>query len=167
MRALSEAALRALAYWPQIEWAAANHLTTADLWANIHAAADELGLSSPGAPLQGVNELRAMATRIQAASARLNTAPPTNRLRAEYRALAPWSRSQRQMNTSPMYSVRFAHTFMSNGEQITEWRTSVFNGRPPRTVGQLFELVDNDARNLAKDYGVEHLSADDLQLLLI
>lgn len=167
MRELSPAAQKALAYWPQIEYAAAYRMTTADLWNAIRDEAERLGLASPGVPLQGVNELRGIATRIQASSDRLNAARDEQRITRLMRAEAPWRRTYRAQRANPMFSVRFAHTFTSNGEQFTEWRTSVFQGRAPATVGQLRQLIENDARNLAKDYGVEHVSADDLQMLVI
>lgn len=164
---LSPAGRAALGYWPQIELAAAEGLTTADLWALIRDAADELGLSSPGVTVQGVSELRGIASGMQRRSGEIARLPDEKTLTGRLLTLAPWARSAGERKANPQYHVRYQHTTRQNGELVTEWRTSKFGGKFPGTLGDLRRLVEVDAQQLAKKYGVEHVGVDGLELWAI
>lgn len=164
---LTPAETKAMAYWPQIEGSAARHDTTASLWASINAAAAELGLTSPGVSAIAVNRLRAMATGIQRRSDQLAALPNSKRLTSGLVSQAPWSRSLAEQRALPKFQARFQHTFTKNGDSVTEWRTSVWDGKLPRTIGQLRDAIDLDAQNMANKYGVEHDSVDAIQLFQI
>jgi hypothetical protein len=164
---LSDAARQALKYWPQIEFAAQSRMSTADLWSAIRDAADELGLSSPGVTANGVSTLRGLASGIQRRGEAVDRAHDSQRLTDEHMAQAPWSRPLPQQNAFPMFQVRFQHTFMQDGEERSEWRTSVFNGRLPRTAGELRAAIDMDANELASKYGSTHVGVGNLQILQV
>jgi hypothetical protein len=158
----------ALAYWPQIEYAAANRMATADLWATLREAARELGLDSPGVTLAQVNELRHLATGIQAGSRRLDRVDPLSAITdARLIAEAPWSRSAAERAALPMYQVRYQHTVNGPNGEETAWRTSTFRGSLPRTLADLRGAIDEDAENLADKYGGEHLGVSGLQILAV
>lgn len=165
--ALSPQAKSALAYWPQIQRAAALGLTTADLWSDIREAAETLGLASPGVTVQGVSQLRGIAAGIETRAGRLNTAADSRRLISEFVSTPPWARPPGQRAAGQMFNVRFQHTTLVNGEPVTEWRTTKFSGRLPRTVGQLRDLVAGDAVQMARKYNGEHLGVDGLQLFAV
>ena len=164
---LSDQAKAALAYWPQIEYAADNGLTTADMWGIIRDAAEDLGLASPGVTVQGVSQLRGLASGIQRRADQFNAFPDSKRLPGTAWSEAPWSRSLADQRAMPKWQVRFQHTFLVNGAEVTEWRSTVRSGRTPRTKGELLGVVDEDAENMARDYGVEHVGTSGHQLLVI
>jgi hypothetical protein len=167
MPELSAAAQGALVYWPQIEYAAATGMNTADLWSTIRDAAEEAGFDSPGVSVQGVSQLRGMATGIQRAAAEFAEFPDNKRIRATMVGQAPWSRSLAEMKAQPTYQVRFVHTFMDGDVQRAEWRSVVFDGKLPRTAGELRALVEGDAVQLSRKYKVGHVSSDQLQVLAV
>jgi hypothetical protein len=164
---LTQAETAALAYWPQIEYAARSGLNTADLWATIRDAAEELGLSSPGVTIQGVSGLRSRAVAIQRREETFAGLADSKRLTGRDVGTAPWSRSPGERRALPKFQVRFEHTFNQAGEQRTEWRTALFEGKLPRTAGELRALVEGDAVQLGNKYGVEHIGIDSLQLLAV
>lgn len=167
MSELSDAARKALAYWPQIEYAAQARMTTADLWGVLRDHADELGLSSPGVTLRGVNELRSLATSIQASADRLERADPSARLDSRLVSEAPWGRSLAERDALPMFQVRYQHTTIGPNGPETSWRTSVIRGQVPRTVQDLMDAVAEDAEMLANKYGHEHVGTGGHQALFI
>lgn len=164
---LSDEARAALAYWPQIEYAAANHLPTAALWDTLKAAASDLGLESPGVTLQGVNQLRSMATTIQGASARLERSDPSYRMEGRLISEAPWSRSLAERDAMPMYQVRYQHTTVGPNGEETSWRTSTFHGQLPSTIEDLYDAIDEDAEHLADKYGHSHVGVSGHQVLAV
>lgn len=160
-------AQRALAYWPQIELAAHYGMTTADLWSLIRDAADELGLASPGVTVRGVSALRGMAGQIQERGRQFSQLPDSRRVTGRYVSTPIWARPAAAQRALPMFQVRFQHTFTQNGEQQTQWRTSMFQGRLNHTAGQLRSLIALDAANMAREYNTEHLGVSDLQVMAI
>lgn len=158
----------ALAYWPQIEYAAAAGLTTADLWGIIGDAAAELGLATPGVSAIDVSRLRGVAGGIQNAARILDATPDERALESRMFAQAPWSRPLAQQNAAPEYHVRYQHTVINSaGEEETIWHTSRFVGRYPATLAELREAVNEDAEQIADKYGAEHVGVAGLQLLAV
>ena len=164
---LSDAARKALAYWPQIEYAAAAGMNTADLWSAIRDAAEELGLASPGVSVQGVSQLRGLAAGIQRGAASFERLADNLGLGNVHVAQAPWSRSLAEQAALPMYHVRYQHTVMGPEGPETNWRTSVFTGPLPDTVGGIRAAINEDAAQLANKYGVAHGDVAGLQILSV
>lgn len=164
---LTPAARKALAYWPQIELAAAERMTTADLWSTIQDAAEELGLASPGVTLRGVSELRGIATTIQASGRRLERLMDSADLTGRHVAEAPWSRSLAERDALGIYQVRYQHTTLTPEGPETNWRTSVFYGQLPGSVGELRDALAEDAAQLANKYGVDHVDLSNVQVLAV
>lgn len=167
---LSPEAKRALAYWGVIELAAETGATTRDLWSWIHDEAEAKNLGSPGVTVRGVSELRGRAGRIQEAGRQFRGLDDNRRIRGEHVATPPWARDPGQQKAQPRYAVRYKHTFERGGQVLTEWRTSVFNGRPNVTAGQLRRDVELDASNNARGAGsggrAEHMGTSDHQVLV-
>lgn len=164
---LSDDARRAMKFWGEIETAASERMTTADLWASLHDAAAELGLDSPGVTLRGVNELRSLATTIHASGRRFERAHDNVSLEGKYVAEAPWSRDLAQRDALGMYQVRFQHTTLGPDGPTTDWRTSVFYGKLPGTVGELRAALAEDAEQMANKYGVSHADFSSVQIMSI
>lgn len=165
--ALSEHARAALAYWPQIQHAAAVGMTTADMWATIRASAADLGLETPGVTVQGVSALRGIASGIERTAAGLNRAESNRRLISDMISTPPWARPPGEQRADHVYQVRFLHTTLQDGIEQADWRTITFSGRLPRTVGQLRQLAEGDAIQLARKYKGEHAGIDSLQLFAV
>lgn len=167
MADLSPAQSAALMYWPQIEYAAATGMNTADLWSTIRDAAEDAGFDSPGVTVQGVSFLRGEATRIQRNAAQFATLADSRVMRGGLISQSPWSRSLAEQRAMPMFQVRFVHTFMEGEDQKAEWRTVVFEGKLPRTAGEVRALVEADAVQMSRKYKVGHVSSDMLQVLAV
>lgn len=164
---LSPRAKAAMRYWQTIETGAANNLPTADIWALIHEQAEEEGLASPGVTVQGVNELRAIASRIYASANRLERAREQVSITDRMAAEAPWARPLEQQAALGLYQVRYRHTTITAEGPQTNWRTSIFHGQLPGTVAELRAAISEDAQQLADKYGVSHVDFGNLQILSV
>lgn len=161
---LSEAEIRALPYWSAIRNAAAQHQTTAVLWENIRDIQERYGGVAPGPTVQGVSQLRGIAGSIVRTADELAGLPDTKTLRGFTIPRAPWARPTAVQRANPRYQVQFQHTFSTGEDEVTQWRTITFEGRLPRTVGDLREQLDQDVLSLSDDYNVEHLDASNFQI---
>ena len=166
-RALPASAQKALAYWGVIELAAEAHAPTADLWEWIRQAAADLKLASPGVTVQGVSVLRGYAGQIQSRAALFAALAGSKRVTARVMSDPPWARSLGEQRAMPKWAVRFKHTYIQNGAEITEWRTSMFGGRINHTARQVRDEVELDALNLARKYGTAHVGVDSLQVMSV
>ena len=167
MPELSPDARGAMRYWSVIESAARLRATTADLWAAINDAAAEQGLSSPGVTLRGVNELRSYAAQQQNAADRLarsdRGAPMEDRLIGP----APWAREGAEYASVDRWQITYLHTTLDNGEERSDWRTSMFTGTLPDTVGELMDQLDVDAETLADEYELQHVGVGSITVLRV
>lgn len=167
MPELSNAAVKALAYWGVIEYAANNRFTTADLWNALRDEAERLGLSSPGVTVRGVAQLYGLAVANQSAARRLERQRDQFAVTANLIGHYPTERPLTEQNALGMWQVRFQHTTLTETGEFTEWRTVMFRGALPATVGDLRDAVEADANELAADYGTEHVGIDSLQVLAL
>lgn len=165
--ALSEAAIAALPYWSAVRNAAANHLTTQQLWESIREVQERFGTVGHGPTVQGISQLRGIAGAIVRTGDELARLPDTKTLRGFTVVRAPWARPTAAQRANPAYQVQFQHRFSIGGEESTQWRTIMFEGRLPRTVGELREQLDQDVLSLSDDYDVEHLDATDFQIVSV
>jgi hypothetical protein len=137
-------------YWGIVMSAATQHLNTADLWGAIRDAAEAAGLASPGVSASAISVVRGQAGRIAAATENLAAAQPELGLDASMIAQAPWSRPLADQNTTPLYQVRFESTVITpEGGTLTQWQTTMVQGSLPGTVGDLTDLVTQDAQLMA------------------
>lgn len=156
---------RALPYWGIIERGAAEGLGAADLWADIRAAAEDIGLASPGVSASEVSQLYSQAVGIQRKAERFGRAHPSERMDGRYVANAPWTRAQGERDALSVWQVRYQHTVLGPDGPQSEWRTSVFSGALPDTVEDLRAAIEQDAEQLALKYGFAHVGTDDHQVL--
>lgn len=160
-------AQKALPYWGVIESAVSRGATTAELWSDIRSAATEWGLESPGVSAIGVSQLRGMAGQIRARGQEFAQLPDGRRVYSTLWADAPWQRTSAERRLDPRWAVRFQHTYTQGGDTLTEWRTVMQYGRPPRTAGEIRASVEGEALNMARKYNIGHLGTGDYQLLIV
>lgn len=156
---------KALFYWGDIESGTLSGESTADIWARIRARAETMGLDRPGITAQDVSKIRAAAGQVRAAGTRLGSAPDEESLISRYVGLAPWSRPLEERNTHGMWQVRFEHTVSGDNGDETNWRTVMFKGQLPNTIGELRAQIEQDAQALADKYGVDHLGVGTMSIL--
>lgn len=142
-------------------------MTTAELWGAIRAEAGRLGLDRPGVSAADVSRLRGAAGQIQARSDALSATAGNRAIRSDLISRAPWAEPVGGRSPLPRFQVRFAHTFTLRGVESTEWRTVMINSKLPRTVGELRDMIDADAEQIARGYQGEHVGIGALQVIQV
>lgn len=126
-------------------------------------AARDQGIPLTFRESQGIAKLYGDYHKIQAASDRLNSAPPASGLTSDFVSAAPWSRPEQERNALPYYQVRYlADITTPEGEQLSRWQTSMIPGQLPSTVGDLQAWIEQDAAELAAAGGGEGTPRGDL-----
>lgn len=159
MASAQDRAKHASQYWGAIERVTLAGGNTQDVWAAINAQAEAMGMESAGVNASDIAPLRTQAVRNREALARLERNAPGDLITGQMIGTAPWARDLGQQNLTPTYSVRFEHTTVSNGVETTTWRTSLFKeGTLPQTREELEAALNGDAEQMARGYGVGHVS---------
>lgn len=71
-------------------------------------------------------------------------------------------------NAAGKWLVRFAHeTEDEDGIPSTEVRSVYIDGQLPGTVGELGNVIEQDAGELAEKYGVSHVGVQVLEILAV
>jgi hypothetical protein len=156
---------RGMYYWGVIEAGTNAGMNTQQLWEAIHEHAGASGLDTPGVSAAEVSIMRGLAGRIRQSGRNLANAQPTYGIDSSMMARAPWARTLSEQNSLTMHQVRFEHTVIRNGEQVSEWRSVMYQGPLPATVGDLKSELENDAQQMADNYGVSHVSAGSITVL--
>lgn len=156
-----------LAYWPAIERAGMQGMTTAALWAEIRNAAAEYGFEKPGISLMQVNQLRAAATAIGRAAAGLaKAADDDNPL--SFVGVPPYAAPLATRDTAPMYLVRFEQTIEVDGEQQTAWRSiRVTGSQMPATVADFGTFMDQETEAMADTYNGSSVGYSSVSILAV
>lgn len=158
---------KALAYWGPISSAVSQGADTRQVWSAIRSAADDLGLASPGVSARDVSTIRGYATAIARTArdiARLSDDLGIGNLRIPQ---APWGRSLAEQDALKMHQVTFQHTTVTSEGEQTVWRSSVFTGSLPGTIGELRAQIEADANEIAIDYDEEHVGVGAIQIMAI
>lgn len=148
---------RATQYWGSIEGVTRAGGSVTDLWRGINEQAAALGYDTAGISAIDVNRLRSLAVSNRNAERSLDRLGPDDLITGDAIGQAPWARSLNEQNAVPMWSVRFEHIVIVDGEEVTQYRTSVFTGEVPRTRRELELALEEDGENLAGEYEVEHV----------
>lgn len=158
---------QSLQYWGSIEGAVRSGANTQGVWDAIRSAQASLGNSAPGIDIRDVSKMRSSAVGVRESARQFGNADGLSPVLGSYMATAPWARDLSDRNTLGMWQVRFEHTFTDNGIERTAWRTTMFQGTLPPTVGDLQDAVDQDAQEMAKGYGFEHVAVANISILAI
>lgn len=158
---------RASVFWGTAQKAAREGYTTAQYWDALKAHAESLGLESPEISAVQASRLRGRAGAGLRAANTLQGSPLDTAITGDMISLAPYSRDLASRNAYGQWQVRFAHTVNVDGEEQSEYRSVVFTGQLPYTVGELQDAVEQDAIQLANDYGTEHVGVSDISLIAV
>jgi hypothetical protein len=138
-----------LAYWGNIQSAVSQRASTADLWAAVRGAADAEGVSLAGISVTDMSGLRGLAAGQRNAMDNLQRTSPDQVITGTMIATDLSSRPLADQTLVPSWIVRFEHDVTIDGELVTVWRSSVFDGSLPPTVGDLRDAVNADAEAMA------------------
>lgn len=169
MARLSDVQSAALANWWDLAQTAANQgFTATDTVTAASDIAQAAGRSLTFEESTAISVLYGYARRIFNAADALQSADPNAPITPDLMAIPPWARDQQVQNTVPIWHQTFAFTFIDQaGNQVTEFKTSVFDMTFPATVGELLSDVQADAEAMAAKYGVQLVSADLISLLAV
>lgn len=153
-----------LAYWGNIQSAVSQRASTQDLWTAVRDAAATEGVSLKGVSAIDMNLLRSIAAGQQRATQALSSAPMNQAIDPSMIARDVSARDQASQNLAPAWLVRFEHQVLIEGETVTQWRTSTFEGFLPGTKAGLLNIVNADAVAMADDYGITHVGVGAVQI---
>lgn len=156
-----------LPYWGTIQRAVSERASTADLWAAVKAVAQSEGIDLRGASGADMSRMRGIAAGQRNAMESLAASPLNTAITAGMIGTDLSARSLTAQNLTPSWIVRFEHDVTIDGQLTTFWRSSVFDGSLPPTVGQLRAQVEADAGQLADDYGVTHIGVGRIQIAAV
>jgi len=164
---LTPGQLKLMPIWGSIEAAVSQRASTADLWQAVREAAAQGNLDITGVNAIDLGGLRSMGAQIRNAAANLASATAGASIEGSMVAQAPWARPLAEQNALGMYQVRYLHSVLEDGEAVTAWRTSVFEGAIPATVEGLMAAVTEDAQAVADSHGTSHIGVSGVQILVV
>jgi hypothetical protein len=153
-----------LLYWGNIQQSVSARASTADLWANVKAAAAAEGNSLGGVRMTDMNGLRSIAASQRSAMDNLQAARVDSVITGNMLGRDLSSRGLTDQSLAPRFLVRFEHDVTVGGQLQTFWRSSFFDGSLPTTKGDLMSAVNQDAQALADDYDVTHAGVGRIQI---
>lgn len=155
-----------LGLWGAFSSAAAQHLTTAELFAVLRDAREQVGAGGASLNIMDVNRIRSLASANARASTYLQRAGAAEGIIGRMIGQTPYARDLADQARSPEFLVRYPHTFKVNGELDTHYMTSIVQGNLEGfTKGSLLDLANADAETHALDYDVEHVGIGDIEIL--
>lgn len=166
--ALSAQGRDALAYWGEIQRAAAQRGNTAGAFEAINAARQLAGETGPGPSMLGVGEVYAAAARVRNATESLGAARQTETssglsqaITSDMVALDITAAPGAVITTFADYYVRVQASFTTPlGQEVTQYVTAKYNaGTLPGTVG---ELVDALSTWVPSQYQASALTFDSI-----
>lgn len=170
MALLSDAETLALAtWWPLIEQGTASGYTVTDIISAASAIAQDQGGSLSFREAQGIAALSHYGFTMTKAADALLAADTAAAIDPSMVSNAPWGRPIVEQDTLSVWQVKFTMTFTdSAGNTQTEFKTSVIQGiDQPSTVGELGDMITEDAAGLAQKYNITLVSAQPYQILAV
>jgi hypothetical protein len=164
---LTPGARSLLSVWGAITAGVGERLPTQQLYSVIYNAQRDAGVTPGGFSMRDLSQLRSLAVSQRNADQALARASSSTGIGAEHIGTAPWSRGLNDRNLTPAYEVRFEHRVLLDNELVTFWRTSRIDGTLPGTVGDVLDLVSEDAAALSEGYGVEHVDVGSVSLTAV
>jgi len=154
-------------YWGTIENAVSVRASTADLWTAVSAAAEAAGNPLTDVSAADMSVLRGAAARVRNAAEVLASVTQDTALNVTMIAEAPWSRPLAEQNAMPAWQVRFQMTTIEDGNEVTGWYTTLFEGALPDTTELLTAAVEEDGNAIAGSYDVGFGGIGSLQILAV
>lgn len=154
------------AYWGEIQAAAEARIGYVAMRTAITVAHFEATGAQASFSQDQLRALYTQAIRNREAERSLRDALPTAAIDFTHIGAIPSATAVVSTTASRRYIVQFEHTVQRPTGTETIWRTSVFDYGIPATKGSLLNRINQDAANLAEDYGDElHLGVGRIRLL--
>lgn len=154
------------AYFGVIQNAVSQRKNTSELYANLRAAFAESGQTFQGIPIGAVSTARGLAAQIRNTREAFTAAPGDSTIDASMVAQNWYSRPLSDQNILPSYDIRFQHTYISEGETFTEWRTvtnlDLAGFTKDELIAQLDEIAAVDF--VAHYEGIQHVSVGAVEI---
>ena len=141
------------AYWGIINSAAAERLTTAQLWDQIRGFEEEQGISRPAGLFKQVSAMRSLAVSQRIARDALSSLAADGGILAVDIALVIYARPPAVQALAPSYAVRFKASVLTGEGTIDRWLTITDISVLPATKGELTSLVASSALGMSTTYG--------------
>lgn len=155
-------------WWTLLAHEATLGTTVTDVQIIARATAAQAGQSLSFQENQAIATLYGYARRIENASTSLQAATSDTVITPDLMAIPPWARDQQVQNTVPIWHSTFGFTYIDQaGNQVTDFKTSVFDMTFPDTVGELTGDVQADAEAMAAKYNVQLVSVNLISLLAV
>ena len=151
-------------FYGAILGATVEHMTTARLWETIRTQADAMGVAFPSDVLQQVNQLRANAGQVVAASERLTGASTPTTITSEVMGRPIYARPLADQEARPMYEARFQVDTLGLHGVESSWYRLTYGTDVPETIAGLREDVSMYAADFAGAYGQELIGVGTLML---
>jgi len=135
-------------YWGVIRSAAANRLTTAQLWDKIREFEANRQVQRPAGLLSYINTMRSMATQARTASEKLTKAGPDTVIQAEHIGPELHARTFQQQALNPKYVARFKATVVTATGTASRWLSFIFHNALPTTKSDLMAFLHLNAPSI-------------------
>lgn len=141
---------------------------SSDVISLAQATAQKSGRSLAFAESSGIATLYGYARRMFNAAAAVQAAAAADTITPEHIGVPPWARDEVTMATAPIWHATYTFTYLDQaGNQVSDFRTSVFEMTMPGTIGDLAAAITEDAQALADKYGVTLVDAVLHQVLAV
>lgn len=141
-------------YGGAIQAAAANHLSTADVWQAIRDSADAQGFETVGVSATDVSRARGIYGRMVRAADTLANADLDSAIDGSMIGQAPWSPPLDVQAAAPEWMATFKLSGVRDGEPVEEWHSVYLGSDLPDTVGDLWDLLGDEGDIMGDNYGM-------------
>ncbi len=156
-----------LPWWGIIQAAVSQRVQTAEIWQLVRDAATREGVTLSGVSAADMSRMRAIPAAQRNAAENLQRSRPTDAITASMIAQDISARSAQDQILAPKWIARFEHDFTVEGELQALWRSSIFEGSLPASIGDLRNTLEADAEALAADYDVTHIGIGRIQIAAV
>lgn len=164
MADLRPGAIKLLPLLGAIQEGSAAHETTAQLWDRIHTEATAQGMDISGAGATDLGQLRAWASSNVYAAEAIAKSSGSRSIDASMIGAELYAGAGVIEGRQQLYNIRFEHTVIENGVEISLWRTSQITGLLPPTIDDLEAIMEGDAQQLADEYNQTHVSIGSISI---
>jgi hypothetical protein len=155
-------------WWNLAQDFAREGFTTTELISAANDIARQAGEKLSFATNTALSTIYGYARRMFNAASVVQSALDSDVIGKEHLGIPPWARDEQVMNTSPIWHVTYQFTYLdSQGDVQYDYKTSIFKMTFPDTIGELKDMLSEDAQALADKYGVEFVSADLHEILSV
>ena len=152
------------ALWGEIQSSVEQHMTTAQVWDEIRAAAERMGTRVPEGMFQAVNTMRNLTAEIRNASDRLMRANPDEALDRRFYGDEIYLRDASNPLAGTSYHVRFTVPQRQGGTETMQTFTMLYEGGLPATVGDLLSDLDVYRTEIGNEYAGDLGDIQDIEI---